>query len=295
MAVATGAEPANADEKQEVGGEPLTPEKVEKVVSDISKNPPMAFDIARKMRVFSSKIQFVEFKLKNVKVRERKIEFPKKLLDLLSISLDGQMSASFCPNKITSRIKILIKSISGHVQEKSVDDQWFLDESRRIRKEFLFNVASHGTVILRTKRKEFDSEIELLEKNLNTFYEAQQQQQQPSIIELGLIHRLVDTWLPVWKENAPRHMKNRCQTDADYKKSLYKELKGSIRFTSDKSSPPKVSVIYKDVSPESVDDVKFKESLEISMMNCDPPVDPAVKMSLFSTSDAAPAIKYSQK
>lgn len=70
---------AVAGPQAEVGKFGLNPEQVETMVKDLEANPPQPFDLSRKLRVFRSEVQFVELKMKNAKLRSRRVQLPKEL------------------------------------------------------------------------------------------------------------------------------------------------------------------------------------------------------------------------
>ena len=56
IAEATGASDVNS-KKQEVGTRAMTPELADALDRDLTANPPQKFDVARALRVFSSRVQ----------------------------------------------------------------------------------------------------------------------------------------------------------------------------------------------------------------------------------------------
>ena len=68
---AVGADDSNVLlAKAEIGCEPFAPEQVAKT----EENPPASFDLSVKTRVFSTKLQFVEFELRGAPWTTRKIK-----------------------------------------------------------------------------------------------------------------------------------------------------------------------------------------------------------------------------
>ena len=65
-----------------VGTNPISPTKIMETSNDLVRNPPMKFDIARKVRVFNSQIEFVEFELRGHQIGKRKVNIPSDLLGL---------------------------------------------------------------------------------------------------------------------------------------------------------------------------------------------------------------------
>jgi len=62
---------------------PLTKTEVEKTTADLNANPPMKFDVARKVRVFNARIEFVEFEMHGVLISRMTAKIPPYLMQLL--------------------------------------------------------------------------------------------------------------------------------------------------------------------------------------------------------------------
>lgn len=80
IASAAGADNSNDAPIQEVGNKALEPAKVAELQSNLKANPPKPFDITRKLNVFSSKVQYVEFSASNYRLMTRHIPLPPSLL-----------------------------------------------------------------------------------------------------------------------------------------------------------------------------------------------------------------------
>ena len=65
LARAAGAQQADDSPAGEIGNAALNPEKVRAMQADLERNPPAKFDIARRLQVFSSRIVYVEFEIRN--------------------------------------------------------------------------------------------------------------------------------------------------------------------------------------------------------------------------------------
>ena len=74
----------------------LEPAKVQEMKSNLKSNPPKPFDITRKLNVFSSKVQYVEFSASNYRLTTRQIPLPQELVDVADEDLK---------HRITSRIR----------------------------------------------------------------------------------------------------------------------------------------------------------------------------------------------
>jgi hypothetical protein len=61
--------------------------------ANLKANPPKPFDITRKMNVFSSKVQYVEFSASNYRLRTRQIPLPPELVDVADDDLRNRISS----------------------------------------------------------------------------------------------------------------------------------------------------------------------------------------------------------
>jgi hypothetical protein len=96
LAEAAGAGAADTAERQEIGTQALTPDKVQAVKDDLKANPPQSFDITRALRVFSSKVQYVDLKIENYRFSSRKLKLPPELLNTARATLDGALRRLSC-------------------------------------------------------------------------------------------------------------------------------------------------------------------------------------------------------
>ena len=81
LAVAAEGTPTAGPKNAEIGFSAITPEQVSATVSALIKNPPIPVDLARITRVFSTKLQFVELKVKGAKLSKSQLSVPNHLLN----------------------------------------------------------------------------------------------------------------------------------------------------------------------------------------------------------------------
>ena len=70
----------NSDGTAEVGNVALDPTKVREMQENLNANPPKPFDMTRKLNVFSSMVQYVEFSASNYRLTTRQIPLPSELV-----------------------------------------------------------------------------------------------------------------------------------------------------------------------------------------------------------------------
>ncbi len=286
LAEAAGAGPAETAPSQEIGKRPLTPAAVEAVKKDLKANPPQPFNVARAMRVFSSEVQYVEFEVENYRMSSRLVELPQELLDISDEKLREQISGRVRPPaKILGPFELTVEMPTGP-ETAQIDEKWLTAERKRIENEYTFIVPKFGRVILRTERPSFDAEVERFKRNLDKYkaavaaaLEAAKSQFEKS---------LIDEFLPRWQRRPPyRYTRYHTEPTLD---DLQRELRSIVQEVISRAlsfEKPRVSVVYKNVAPESVRDPKFLEPLRQRMRRRRVPLTRIE--SLFRTVDAAPA------
>jgi hypothetical protein len=61
---------------------PITRADLQKTAQDLNANPPVKFDLARKVRVFNTRFEFVEFELHGLSLSRKRIPIPSDLMGL---------------------------------------------------------------------------------------------------------------------------------------------------------------------------------------------------------------------
>lgn len=117
--------------------------------------PPQKFDLARRLRVYHSYVQFVELKLIGCNIERHTITIPPKLLNLTKKQEDQERL------KATYRLLGEKSKISGKVIDEKVNN---------IRKKYVRSLGPRfGSVILRQKKDEFLNEVNAARKELEKF------------------------------------------------------------------------------------------------------------------------------
>jgi hypothetical protein len=133
---------------RKLGNTALEPAKVPAMQANLKANPPKPFDITRKLNVFTSRVQYVEFSASNYRLTTRQIPLPPELVDVADADLR---------KRITSRIRAPFDGIGkldvtvegeGKSETIKVDDDWLRKERKRIEDEYTFPIANFGRVIL---------------------------------------------------------------------------------------------------------------------------------------------------
>ena len=285
IAAAAGSDRSNDKHAAEVGNAALPPAKVLTMQADLRANPPKPFDITRKLHVFASRVQYVEFSASNYRLATRQIPLPPELVDVADADLR---------NRITSRIRAPFDGIGklditvegdGKPETIKVDDDWLRKERKRIEDEYTFPIANFGRVILYSDRDAFDKAT----KRFQSIVEKYQAALRDTLLtkQSEFEKRIVNEFSGRWAQNPPKHFA-RWGTEPT-PENIQMELQRVAREIFDSAvmfEAPIVKVLYKNVAPENVRDSSFLEKLKRIMVARRVPT--AIINSLFELGQAAP-------
>lgn len=243
---------------KEAGGEPtvgvqsISPQKMMDTSNDLVKNPPMKFDIARKVRVFNSQIEFVEFELRGHQIGKRKVNIPS---DLLGLAKDDKTK------KLLHSSFQLIDDEDAKISGKEVSD-----EKDKIARDFLINLPNFGNVILRSKKDEFEAEVDKLKNKIKSFQKELEAKLQLAIDKnrTSLVNALapaVITQTPDrWKKFLPSN-----PSDEDIRQILDCELAEQFGSAEENLKQIDISLIFKGVTYETLNNPEFVKIVKKKM------------------------------
>ena len=172
----------------------------------IQLNPPKPFNISRIERVFSSKIQFVEFKLEHYQLSKMVAPIPSDLLGIDDdINLRDRWKNSFKVLDNLNSFKCKMPKIDhdGNKVEGEVDynEKSINEEKKAIIKDYLSLIPQYGDIIARSRRKAFDARISKFKERLAE-YSKQVEELIESEIEAGTV-KLADQLFLLIKDKPP--------------------------------------------------------------------------------------------
>src|SRR6202011_3322281 len=148
IATAAGSDTDEDGLPPEVGNKALEPAKGQQMQTDLKANPPKPFDITRKMNVFTSKVQYVEFSASNYRLTTRQIPLPPELVDVADDDLRNRISSRIrAPLDGIGKLEVTIDH-GGKSESIKVDDNWLNKERKRIEDKYTFPINNFGRVIL---------------------------------------------------------------------------------------------------------------------------------------------------
>lgn len=285
LADAAGAGEKAGDPAQEIGKQALTSNAIVALKADLKSNPPKPFDVARAMRVFCSKLQYVEFEVENYKFARRRVEVPVELLGISDDKLQEQISGRFrVPAELLGTVEVDVEHEGGTKKKINVDEAWLSEERKRI-EEHTFVVPRYGRVIFMIHREAFKSKVERFEHNLRAYHSAVLARIRET--KSKLVDQLMQEYVPKWEKQPPPnfsrfgHRATKENLKAELLFLLQNMVETAIHFEA-----PRVHIVYKDIAPESVRDNDFINPLRKLMTKRKVPQGEI--NSLFATVEAAP-------
>jgi hypothetical protein len=235
-----------------VGIQSISPKKIQETTNDLVRNPPMKFDIARKVRVFNSQIEFVEFELRGHQIGKKKVNIPS---DLLGLAKD-------------EKTKKLLHSSFQLIDDEDtqISGEEITAAKEIIAKDFLINLPNFGNVILRSKKDEFENAVDDLKKQIEEFQKELEEKLQQAIDKNreSLFNALASTVVantPArWKKYLPSN-----PTEDDIRQMLNYELETKFGSAEANLKKIEVSLIFKGVTYETLNDPEFVEIVKKKM------------------------------
>jgi hypothetical protein len=228
---------------QRIGEDKATKAEIKAVSEDLKTNPPQKFDVARTMRVFNSLIEFVEFELTGTMLERHKASLPAELMGLANDKTTRDL--------IDAQFRLIDRDskISGVKLQES---------KQAVMDEFLTTLPRYGQVILRAKKKEFETRIEAFQEEVAAF--AEQVRKDLDAEMKANRERIVEVLLPTVRRAVPSQWKKQVVGEMSDEKlrtlldlALAREFGGAEKHI----RAMKVRVVFKGVTFESLTDPEF--------------------------------------
>ncbi len=247
---------------QEIGLDPLPEDQLKRAEESLDKNPPKAFDLARKERVFSSILEFVEMTLTQYKMSKKVLSVPAELVALFrDKSLERRWRNQYTIFEgHECKVQLMY---GGHVCEV---DETFLDEERkRLDAEYLVSIPGYGKVMALRQKSDFEREIEAFKVLLEAYAKGIEKR------VLQYIEKMVDQLAielsPRFLQNPPKNFKKTILIDIPQEEHavayIRERLMSETRVIA-KQITPKLSVVYKGITYETFKNKDFEEKLNAS-------------------------------
>jgi len=233
---------------KELAPRPLTEAAVQNVTEDLKQSPARPFDLARQVRVLSTKFQFVEFSLQKAALSRKRVAVPPDLLGLASdAGAEELLRASF---------QLVAKGdeISGETLIKRRDT---------IDSDYLVSIANYGKIIQQSNRVDFDKAVDELRDEVTKFQKSAKDKLNAAINKNcdDVIARL----LPAVRLKIPTRWRATLgskPSDDLIRRRLEQELKSAYRNADAYLDKIEIRLIYKDITIEMLRDQEFAKAAE---------------------------------
>lgn len=243
-----------------LGKVPLDQEALAETLEALKKNPPVPFDLSKITRVFSSKFQFVEFEVRGAEWTERELTLSS---DLLNADLGENAQAMFETrikpfsnmDGIGFEVPVVVEGEIAYTRERKrilkrktqadIKKLW-----KEIKDRYLRNLPKFGWLISRAEKECFKREVACYQEILTMWVSAFREKADQD--EDNLVKEIAATV----KGRIDRSTAKTKLDDAAIDQMIRSGLKG-IRIID-----PHVKLVYKNITPESISDGEFLDTLK---------------------------------
>jgi hypothetical protein len=243
--------PEKTDNLCTIGRVVATIEGLQPVQEKLRINPPQAFDVARKVQVFNSLVDFVEIEMTGTQLANQRVPLPPKLL--LSVADDATRK------RLTTSFSLI--SPQAKIADKSKELRQVLDA---IRKKYTHSVTPYGVVALRTDREPLKQAIERVAAQVKAYSEEIKKELGKEIDKSR--KQLVESFLPALVKKPPKDLEfELVYGGAD--KPIKEQVRDWINDQLDKCFPAvesllremEVRLVIKSVTYEMLKEPKFQK------------------------------------
>lgn len=250
--VGLGAQPTR---ERTVGLDAVQPTQLSSVRSILAENPPLRFDLARKVRIYSNFLQFVELSLVNCFVSRHKAAIPSHLVGLAgNTELESRFRAQF---DMADKTAFKVKSEDG---KREITEQTLQQARTSIARRFLIPVTGFGIVIVKDRRQEFQKAVDALSSDVAAFERGVVAEFENTVARTS--EALVEALLPAVLRNPPDlYLKFLGKPDETQIKSyLAEDIRGALSRVAPTQGKMEVKVLFKDITYEMIQDTGFLEA-----------------------------------
>lgn len=223
----------------------MTDNAVNAVCEDLSSCPPQEFDLARQVRVFSTRFQFVEFSLQNAALTRKRAKVPSDLLGL-------------APNADSATQDLLRASFQLISKGDKVSGDSLMEHRTRIESNYTVSFGDYGRIIRQDNREAFEEEITQLKDEILQFQKDSEKNLQSAIERNCAI--VVTQLLPIVRATVPHRWFARLgksPNDAALEQQLTSEIQIAFGKPSVYLDRIKIRLIFKDITASMLQDPDF--------------------------------------
>lgn len=246
----------------ELGRKTVSEQDVQSTVDALKANPPIPVDLARVSRVFSTKLQFVELRVKGASVSKKELRIDSSLLnadagDELRSFLDSRLKAFGEVRDIEVEVPVFIAGEKVfHSDQKEVTQaitEQHLDlERRSLERSYFHAVPGFGMLMEKARRERFQSDLDAFKARLVTHAEGVRTALEAQANRIvGEAAQLIEERLARAQTPTTKRTFNREAFEEHLREAIGKTL----------SQSPEVSVVFKDVTYEQTKSEEFRQKV----------------------------------
>jgi hypothetical protein len=264
LAKAVAAEgTATKPQDGEIGRKAITPEEVKETAVALKKNPPIPVDLARITRVFSTKLQFVEYKVTRAKLSKMKLTVSGGLLNAdakgeLEGLIESKLSAFGEMRDVEIEVPAFVNGVAadhnGAVLMVKVSEASLERERHGIEKRFVYDIKDFGRLIEKDRKDEFQLLLSAYKTQLLAHavgVRAMLDKQASQIVD--------DAMDLIFTRHKSGQAQGKQVAELDFD-SLREELLAGLERA--KGEVPTLTLVFKDVTYEQTQSRIFRERLD---------------------------------
>lgn len=240
--------PESVETAVEIGHERLSERQMMETGKSLEIAPPVAFDIARQVRVFQPYIQYVDVSLTGCALQNKRVKIPKSVQKLRNKEIEDRLKTTF---------DLIEKNCS--ISSKKLDDE--LDQ---IRDNLTKSLGKPwGRVMLKSARATFDDRIKALRERVEQ-HKQRVQSELEEYLERSK-NQVVEYYLPLFEKEPPDVLIGQLlystPTREDIQCWLRRELDREFPGTEELISEMRLDVQFRDVTYETLCEDGFFDAL----------------------------------
>jgi len=243
IVVLAATEGVTSDPARSVPSEPASTEQMQALQEDLHANPPLPFDLARRVRIFNAQFEFVEFELTGTAFSRKRVPVPSSLMGL---------------SKDPNAKKLIQSSFRLIGDDTTLADDVVLRHKKDLMEDWLIVLPKYGTVILRAHKPRFERRIAAMRRFIGWYQKRiEKQLEQEMQKNQEIVCRML---FPLVKQNLPSEWRKHFigqPADDDIRRLLQAELARAFGAPADHFKAMTCSVIFKGITYELLNDAEF--------------------------------------
>jgi hypothetical protein len=234
---------ATSVEKLDLHTSPVGSDEIQYTAEDLKTNPPLKFDLARRVRVFNAMFEFVEFELRGLMIDKKTVQIPS---DLIRLARDPETQ------------KLLRSSFRLIGDDPAISGDRVVRVKNAIAAKYLRPLPGFGSVILRCNKSDFEADVEKLRHCVELFQRKLKKKLQSAINANK--ERLIQALLPGVLDSPPSRWTafiGKHPARQDVERMLREELTRVFGEAGELFRDMKLTVVFKGVTYESLQDPQF--------------------------------------